>query len=452
MSELKSWRFAGARVARAPYDATQLDLEIQAGRIHSLCSSLLQDETSSPLQLNLAGMLVLPGLVNSHDHLEFGIFPRLGNRTYANAQEWARDIYHPDESPLREILQVPKATRLFWGGLKNLLCGVTTVCHHNEYEPDVFENRFPVRVLKRCGWSHSFAFSQDVQADFERTLDGAPFFIHLAEGTDAESRNEFEQLNRLGLLNGQTVIVHGVALLSQDWELARRRGARVVWCPSSNLFTLGQTLDLSLLPLDLEIALGNDSPLSAAGDLLDEIRFAYLQIPPYQGGQVPQASGGCLSGSRPVAANEGHPPQADACLPLEKGESLAFDAAGRLYLMVTTSAAHVMGLDQGEGTIVKGGLADLVVVEDTGPYPSQQLPQLSAADIELVMVGGEIMLASARLAPQLPPALRSCMQAFSYDEREYLVALDIQPHWEATRRILGNNFQLAGKKIHLLER
>jgi hypothetical protein len=112
----------------------------------------------------------------------------------------------------------------------------------------------------------------------------------------------------------------------------------------------------------------------------------------------------------------------------------------------------VMGLDQGEGTIVKGGLADLVVVEDTGPYPSQQLPQLSAADIELVMVGGEIMLASARLAPQLPPALRSCMQAFSYDEREYLVALDIQPHWEATRRILGNNFQLAGKKIHLLER
>jgi cytosine/adenosine deaminase-related metal-dependent hydrolase len=449
MNQLRSWLLTGARIAQGPYGATQLDLEIQAGRIHSLCSSLLQDEASSPLQLNLAGMLVLPGLVNSHDHLEFAIFPRLGNRTYANAQDWARDIYHPDEFPLREILQVPKATRLFWGGLKNLLCGVTTVCHHNEYEPDVFENHFPVRVLKRCGWSHSFAFSQDVQADFERTPDGAPFFIHLAEGTDVESRNEFERFDRLGLLNGQTVIVHGVALLSQDWELVRRRGARVVWCPSSNLFTLGKTLDLDLLPSGIEVALGNDSPLTAAGDLLDEMRFAYLQIPLCQGGQAPQAPGGCLSGSRPVAPTEGHPPQADACLPLERGESLAFDAAGQLYPMVTTSAAHLMGLDQGAGTIVAGGIADLVLVRDAGVSPAQQLVQLSATDVELVVLEGEIMLASTLLASQLPSALRSRMQKLSYNQKEFFVTLDVQRHWEATHRILGDGFCLAGKEVRL---
>ena len=458
MSPLNSWRFTGARVAQGPHDATQLDVEIQAGRVHSLRSSLLHDEASSPLHLNLRGMLILPGLINAHDHLEFAIFPRLGNRVYANAQEWARDIYHPDQSPIRELLQVPKPTRLFWGGLKNLLCGVTTVCHHNQYEPDVFENRFPVRVPKRYGWSHSFDFSQDVKADFKQAPDGDPFFIHLAEGTDEASRNELDQLDRLGLLNGQTVIVHGVALASQDWELVRQRGSRLVWCPSSNLFTLGKTLDLGSLPSGLEVALGNDSPLTAAGDLLDEIRFASDLIPPYQGGQAPQARGGCLSGGRPVAPGQGHPPQADACSPLSKGESVAsssavaLDTAAQLYPMVTTSAAHLMGLDQGEGTIVEGGIADLVVVRDTGASPAQRLVQLSATDVELVVLGGEIMLASTPLAERLPTALLSRMQELSCGQKRCFVSLDIQSRWDATRGILGYDFRLAGKEISLVKR
>jgi cytosine/adenosine deaminase-related metal-dependent hydrolase len=477
MSPLNSWWFTGARVAQGPHDAKQLDVEIQAGRVHSLRSSLLHDEAS--LHLNLRGMLILPGLINAHNHLEFAIFPRLGNRTYTNAQEWARDIYHPDQSPIRELLQVPKATRLFWGGLKNLLCGVTTVCHHNQYEPDVFENRFPVRVLKRYGWSHSFDFSQDVKADFKQTPDGDPFFIHLAEGTDEASRNELDQLDRLGLLNGQTVIVHGVALASQDWELVRQRGSGLVWCPSSNLFTLGKTLDLNSLPAGLEVALGNDSPLTAAGDLLDEIRFAYDLIPPYQGGQAPQARGGylsggrpaapdkehpsqarggCFSGGRPAAPGQGHPPQADACPPPSKGESVAsssplvLDPAVQLYPMVTTSAAHLMGLNQGEGTIVEGGIADLVLVRDTGASPAQRLVQLSATDVELVVLGGEIMLASTLLAEQLPTPLLNHMQKLFYDQRACWVAPNIQPHWEATLGSIGNDFRLARKEISLAMR
>ena len=51
----------------------------------------------------------MPGLINAHDHLEFNLFPRLGRGPYPNAGEWARDIYHPDRSPIREQLRVPKA-------------------------------------------------------------------------------------------------------------------------------------------------------------------------------------------------------------------------------------------------------------------------------------------------------------------------------------------------------
>jgi len=455
MSQSNSWLLSNAQVAQAPQHATRLDLETRSGRISSVGPALPHHRASS--QLDLTGMLILPGLVNAHDHLEFALFPRMGNRTYTNSREWALDIYRPDQPPVRELLQVPKSTRLFWGGLKNLLCGVTTVCHHNQYEPDTFDEGFPVRVLKRFGWSHSLSFSQDVRGDFTQAPDGAPFFIHLAEGTDEASRKELERLDRLGLLNAQTVIVHGVALTPPDWKLVKQRDARLVCCPSSNLFTLGRTVDLSKLPRDLEVALGSDSPLTAAGDLLDEIRFAHdLQIHPNPllGAECnfEKAARTSLQGwMRPIVCN----PALD---PSEGGESATgtpgahVGSATQLYPMVTTLAAHLLGLNQGEGTIVEGGVADLFVVSDTGVSPAQRLARLSAADIELVMLRGEIMVVSDLLASQIPSALLGGMQRLFYYGKEFFVSRNIQPHWQATHQILGDDFRLGGKEIRLVMR
>ena len=221
--------------------------------------------------IDLTGLRVFPGLVNAHDHLEFALFPQLGNGSYPNAAAWARDIHHPDKPPVREHVQVPKHLRLLWGGLRNLAAGVTTVSHHNPYDP-CFDEGFPVRVVERYGWSHSFSFGGDVAACRAATPAGAPFLIHLGEGTDEDSAEEIFRLRDLGALDEYTVLIHAAGLTDEGWKLVRETGASVVWCPRSNYFTLGRTLPLPLP--EVPLALGTDSPLTTEGDLLDEIRVA----------------------------------------------------------------------------------------------------------------------------------------------------------------------------------
>src|SRR5688572_18177805 len=81
--------------------------------------------------LNFSNHYLYPGLINAHDHLEMNLYPRMGNPPYRNYMEWGSDIYKPTESPLKEIERVNMKDRLLWGGLKNLISGVTTVVHHN---------------------------------------------------------------------------------------------------------------------------------------------------------------------------------------------------------------------------------------------------------------------------------------------------------------------------------
>ena len=231
------------------------------------------------IELDLEGLQILPGLINAHDHLEFALFPRLGTRHYANATEWAREIYRPEESPVREHLRVPKALRLLWGGLRNLISGVTTVCHHNPYE-GAFDEDFPVRVVERFGWAHSLAFEASIRERFDATPPGAPFLIHAGEGTDDAAAEEIFKLHDLGVLSERTVLIHAVGFREDGWNLIRKTGAGVIWCPRSNLFTLGRTVDQDTIQSGVPIALGTDSPLTAEGDLLDEIRAARDVVDP----------------------------------------------------------------------------------------------------------------------------------------------------------------------------
>lgn len=398
----------GGRVGTNAQTATRADVEILDGRVRTIIADPVgrgQSETAkSGATIDLRGYLILPGLVNAHDHLEFNLFPRLGHGPYPNYRAWAEDIYRPSESPVKDHLAVPEAVRLWWGGLKNLLAGVTTVCHHNPYVPEVFDNGFPVRVVKRFAWSHSLAFGKDIKERGSASSDGAPFIIHLGEGTDAQSAEEIFALHKLGALHSGTVIVHGVALNKAGLSLLDKCDAALVWCPTSNMFTLGRTLNFHTVANYRRIALGSDSALTAQGDLLEEIHFAHGQ-----------------SEIRPE----------------------------RLYSLVTDLAADVLRLQNGEGTVRPGARADLMAIKDTGHTPAETLTQAHSDRVELVLKDGEAVLISSDLSVKWPEALKTGLEPLSVERIRRLVRAPIKWLFAETCKHLENRFCLAGREVGL---
>ncbi|MGA8593869.1 MAG: amidohydrolase family protein [Bryobacteraceae bacterium] len=383
----------GARVAMSSAATANLNLWLSNG----LISFSPVPSAQTPV-LDLDDCLVLPGLINAHDHLELNLFPRLGCGPYTNAAAWAKDIYHPHQPPVKQHLAVPKPLRLRWGGFKNLISGVTTVAHHNASHPVFSDLNFPVRVVKRYGWAHSLRFSPDWEARFRSTPPNYPFVIHAAEGTDDASNREIRILSDAGAFNRSTILVHGVGLRSSDLPLLERDGVGLVWCPTSNHFTLQHGLDAAVFNSSIPIALGTDSAMTGDGDLLDELRFAHRTVDVH-----------------------------------------------RLYRMVTSEPARMFKLPDGFGRICDGGPADLLVLRDSGQTPATTLLESYP---QLVIVRGCIQLASSEFAQRCSPEILNSLEPLDVEGRgRYLVSGCISSLLRETTNALQQALRLAGKAI-----
>lgn len=358
----------GARCALGPEESTYARIEIAGGGIRRILKEgpTSQAQTTGRAEIDLRGYLIMPGLINAHDHLEFALYPRLAYPPYRNYIEWGEDIHKKLPEMIAEQHAIPRTVRLWWGGIRNLLCGATTVCHHNPLWSELQRSDFPVRVVRDYGWAHSVTFGGDLRAARVATPQDSAFIVHACEGVDELAREELWKLDKLQLLDATAVLVHGLAIDPDGIALLMERRSSVIICPSSNEFLFRKLPDLSKLGKLDRVALGNDSPLTAAGDLLDEIRFA-----------------------------------------IDRCKVSMRDA----YRMVTTVAAAVLRLKGSEGSLVQSGVADLIATRDTDVTPAERLAALFMDDIDLVMIGGRVQLASDSMLERLPPSLSEGLES-----------------------------------------
>jgi cytosine/adenosine deaminase-related metal-dependent hydrolase len=345
---------AGCTFINAQIGARDSSLRLEAGWIRGPAAPEAGDTV-----VDLRGDRILPGLINAHDHLQLNNFPRLKYRErHENVAQWIADIdsQRSTDPAIAESARVARDLRLRLGGVKNLLSGVTTLAHHDPWYPVLAASDFPCRVLPDYGWAHSLALEGEIKVrdSYRGTPANRRWFIHAGEGTDTAAQREFSTLESLGCIAPNTVLIHGVAFTAAERGRLAAQGAGLVWCPSSNFYLLDATADCADLIAQRRVALGSDSRLSGAGDLLDELAFA---------------------------------------------RETCGVAEADLVAMVTSIAADVLGLPD-RGKLRAGALADCVILPRDLPLSAARRADLRGVLLGGVMRYGDEDLARILMSPE----------------------------------------------------
>jgi cytosine/adenosine deaminase-related metal-dependent hydrolase len=294
--------------------------------------------------------IAFPGLINSHDHLEFNLFPQLGSRVYKSYLDWGEDIHRQNKDVIDAISSIPKPLRAEWGMYKNLLNGITTVVQHGEY----FKIDDPlVTVFQDCYSLHSVRLEKNWKLKLNNPFaKDQPYVIHTGEGTDENAFAEINELIKWNLFKRKLVAVHGVSMNEQQ----AKSFEALVWCPASNYFLLNTTAKIDRLKNQTKILFGTDSTVSAGWNLWEQLRLA------------------------------------------RKTNMLTDE---ELFNSLTALPAAVWKLND-RGSLAEGKNADIVVarMSDANSLMNSFF-QLGPADILLVVRNGEIILFDETLSAQL---------------------------------------------------
>jgi len=245
----------------------QYNIELADGKINAVIESNHSIKTDKQT-ISFTNAIAFPGLINSHDHLDFNLFPQTGNRIYNNYTEWGKDIHQENRESIDAILKIPQHLRTQWGLYKNLLNGITTVVNHGK---KLYTNNDLINVIQNNYCLHSIQFEKNWKLKLNRfLLKRQPFVIHVGEGTDKISHAEIDKLIKWNLFGRKIIGIHGVAM--DEGQAAAFEA--LVWCPASNFFLLNDTAPIDELKIKTSILFGTDSTLTASWNLWEHLRTA----------------------------------------------------------------------------------------------------------------------------------------------------------------------------------
>jgi 5-methylthioadenosine/S-adenosylhomocysteine deaminase len=393
------------------------DIAVDGNRIAGLGErTVLEAEFGPPARVvDARGRVVLPGLVNAHTHLfQAGLRGLGGGRPLA---DWHAKVM----VPAYEAMTAEDAY-LFTlvGAVENLRSGVTSVANVQAFPNDLESCALAARAVGESGLraqlgkslygrgpdGHLQLLDPGFLADTERVFAelhgshggrvrfavtppratrtpvdaivaahrvaaaaGSGVHTHVAEtrseadaAHEALGMSEIAWFDSIGVLDERFQAAHCVAVSASDAALLAARGASAIHCPVSNMYLGSGVADLAMLEgAGLAVALGTDGPASNDNqDMVGTMKSAAL---------LQRASRRDASAIPP---------------------GIALD-------MATRNGARALGIDA--GSIAPGRLADLVVLDLSGPHHQPLHRPISTIvhaahpdDVETVIVDGVVAL------------------------------------------------------------
>jgi len=359
-------------------------------------------------EISAANQIVLPGLVNTHNHAPMVLFRGIADDMAL--MDWLEKFIFPAEARNVSPEFVQAGTDL--ACLEMIRSGTTTYADMYYFEDKVAETtnqagvrgvlgqtilgfpspdsrnpeealKYTERFIQRWRGSSLIVPAVAPHAPYTNSPEtlrackgladkyGVPMIIHVSETRDevrqikAKYKTTSTQwLEKLGVLGPNVIFNHGVWLTEQDLGIIRRRGLGVTHNPESNMkLASGSAPVLRMLALGIPVGLGTDG--AASNNDLD--MFEAMS-----------------TAARLQKLVSGNP----AALPAEKVVELA-----------TLGGARVLGLHKEIGSLETRKKADLITISTE---PAHAVPMynvyshlvyaLKGADVRLSVINGKIAM------------------------------------------------------------
>ncbi|HOT47099.1 MAG TPA: amidohydrolase family protein [Spirochaetota bacterium] len=356
---MSKWSISGGTILTPEKTIKKGSIVINNGKFSSVSA-----DGGAPINLDAGNCVIVPGLINAHDHLLGTYYPKIGNGPYINWLPWDNDL---KSSPIyEERCQIENRDLYLLGAYRNLVSGVTLVSDHMpHFVGDQFYDILPTRAIKKFALSHSvasfaLAWGDGITVEYKKALkENIPYVTHIAEGFDDETKQDLKVIDRLGGLGDHSVFIHCIAFSDDDLDLVRERGASCVWCCDSNMFMYNKTMDAKkFLKKGINLCIGTDSSATGGETLLYEMKYdkmIYHRL---------------------------------------YGEDLADDL---ILKMVTVNPARAFRRND-LGRIEEGCTADLCLFRDRGGSPAGSIVNAHLRDVMLVVIDGRPVYGDAAYA------------------------------------------------------
>ncbi|MBC8384518.1 MAG: amidohydrolase family protein [Candidatus Cloacimonetes bacterium] len=341
------------KVSKSVHDADNFTADAKI----EILNAKLKDQN---VLLDCPDSIAYSPFINCHDHLIGNWYPKAGkNKTYPNSDIWVDDMKTSDSYLERnkvwindgkwKLMEGNARLLIGLGIYKNIFSGCNVVQDHGPNQSDEYYQQFPIEVVKQYRQCHSLTIGnwwggKSAIDEWKAAKNEMPFIIHLAEGLDEQAKKDFSKLQNEGLLQPNTLIIHGIALTGKEIELCAKAGTSICFCPGSNLFLIGKIIDLEkCLESKVNITIGTDSTMSGSINILAELKLVH----------------------------ELHPE-----IPMKE-----------LYRMITTNAQKALFLPDSYGKLADKS-PHLLLVRKKVDDPFNNLLKIDTTDIELMIHNG----------------------------------------------------------------